>query len=300
MKNIETLSEDVYHVLDATEEHTADPALAAKYAMSIGGEMAKATVKRDSPRVKGKLWASDLGKRCLRQHWYNFNTPDKGEKLKGHTKFKFLYGNVLEEAVLYYAEEAGHKVTDSQRRVEVDIHGWTISGRIDGIVDNVLIDVKSTSSYGFKRYKDGINSSNDSFGYLEQLGFYVNYNDFGMDNTDAGFIWIDKQNGHVCYTPVTVPDKAHLEDRAKAIIDAVDMDEKDVPRGYATKPYGKSGNETLEIGCQYCSFKEHCYRESNNGQGLRGFYYNQGPVWFTKVAREPNVPEIGASTNGRG
>lgn len=292
MKSIETLSKDVYHILDATEEHTADPALAAKYAMSIGGEMAKATVKRDSPRVKGKLWASDLGKKCLRQHWYNFNQPDKGEKLNGHTKFKFLYGNVLEEAVLYYAEEAGHVVRDSQREVEVEFKGWTIRGRIDGIVDDVLIDVKSTSSYGFKRYKDGINNTNDSFGYLEQLGFYVNYNDFGLPNNDAGFIWIDKQNGHICYTPVQVPDKAHLEARAEAIIQAVDKDEKDVPRGYNTKPYGKSGNQTLDIGCQYCSYKEHCYRYANNGHGLKGYYYNQGPMWFTHVAREPNVPAI--------
>jgi len=292
MKSINTLAKDIYHVLDGTEEHEANTELAAKYAMSIGGEMAKATVKRNAPREKGKLWASDLGKKCLRQHWYNFNDPDKAEKLNGHTKFKFLYGNVLEEAVLYYAEEAGHTVSGSQARVETSIQGWTVSGRIDGIVDNVLIDVKSTSSYGYKRYKEGIDDTNDSFGYIEQLGFYVQYNDFGLDHTDAGFMWIDKQNGHICFTEVEVPSKQHIENKAKAIIEAVDKEELDVPRGYATKPYGKSGNQTLDIGCSYCPFKMHCWRDANNGVGLRGFIYSQGPVWFTEVRQEPRTQEM--------
>ena len=88
--NIKTLSEDIYNVLDATQTHYADTTLAAGYALRIGGEFAKASVKRDRPREKGKLWASDIGKQCLRQHWYNFNEPQYGEKLNGQTKFKFL------------------------------------------------------------------------------------------------------------------------------------------------------------------------------------------------------------------
>jgi hypothetical protein len=292
MKDISTLSQDIYHVLDHTEEHEADALLAADYALRIGGEFVKATVKRDKPREKGKLWASDLGKRCLRQHWYNFTMPPLGEKLTGNTKFKFLYGNVLEEAVLYFAEEAGHTVEGPQARVETHVDDWMISGRIDGVVDGVLIDVKSTSSYGFKRYKDGIDPSNDSFGYLEQLGFYTHFNTFETKPSDTGFIWIDKQNGHIAYTQVEVPTKEAIEAKARAIIKVVDLEEDEAPRGYVTKPYGKSGNQTLDIGCSYCSFKHRCYKDTNNGKGLRGFLYNQGPVWFTEVAREPRCPEI--------
>ena len=121
MKSISTLTDDIYHVLDATYEHDHDADLASEYAVRVGDEFVKATAKRDTPRERGKLWASDLGKKCLRQHWYNFNMPEAGEKLNGYTKFKFLYGNVLEEAVLYFAEEAGHTVSDPQRRVEVTL-----------------------------------------------------------------------------------------------------------------------------------------------------------------------------------
>lgn len=291
-KDISTLTEDIYYVLDATKEHEVDSELAAAYAMRIGGEFAKATAKRDRPREHGKLWASDLGKKCLRQHWYNFNDPDKGENLSGNTKFKFLYGNILEEAVLYFAEESGHSVVEQQGRVETEVEGWKISGRMDGIVDGVLIDVKSTSSFGYKRYKDGIDPSNDSFGYLEQLGFYLEFGEFTESPNEAGFIWIDKQNGHICYTKADTPSREQLIKRAHDIIEAVDKEELDVERGYAPAAYGKSGNTSLAMPCSYCAYKHHCWRDSNGGKGLRGFVYNHGPVWFTEVKREPRCPEI--------
>lgn len=291
-RHIHALSEDIYNVLDATQTHYADSALAAGYAMRIGGELAKASLKRDGPRQKGRLWASDLGKRCLRQHWYNFNEPQYGSKLNGYTKFKFLYGNLLEEAVLYFAEEAGHTVTHPQYVVEHSVEGWSIRGRIDAIVDGHLIDVKSTSSFGYKRYKDGINANNDSFGYIEQLSFYSGFIDITPTPKPGGFIWIDKQNGHIKYTAVSLLDKGTLEDKARSIIQAMDKTEGDVPKYYAPEPYGKSGNEKLPIGCAYCPFKVQCWRDSCNGKGLRTFFYNQGPIDFTTVKREPNCPEI--------
>lgn len=292
-RTIDTLSGDIYHVLDATQDHIADSTLAARYAMRIGGELAKASVKRDAPRVHGRLWASDIGKSCLRQHWYNFNEPQYGAKLDGHTKFKFLYGNILEEAVLYFAEEAGHTVTHPQNVVEHKLtDNWTIRGRIDGVVDGHLIDVKSTSSFGYKRYKDGITHATDSFGYIWQLGYYTRFNDITPAPKDGGFIWIDKQNGHIKYTPVDLPDRNSIINRAISITKAVDLKEQDVVRGYSPEPYGKSGNLKLPIGCAYCNFKHRCYRNTNGGKGLRTFLYNQGPIDFTVVKREPNCPEI--------
>lgn len=292
MKTIETLTEDIYHVLDHTKDHESNADWATGASTRIAEELVRASDKRDKPREKGKLWASDLGKQCLRQHWYNFNAPEYGDKLEGNTKFKFLYGNILEETVLYFAEEAGHTVTHQQERVETEIDGWTISGRIDAVIDGVLVDVKSTSSYGFKRYKDGIDPSNDSFGYLEQVGFYGAYNTIVPEPIATGFVWIDKQNGHIKFTDCDPPNREDLEHKARSIIEVVDKEEEQVARGYSVKPYGKSGNMALPIGCSYCAFKDRCYKDSNNGLGLKGYAYNQGPVWFTDVQREPNVPRI--------
>jgi len=289
MKTIETLSKDIYHVLDATQEHTASPELAAGYAMRIGGEFAKASLKRDKPRVKGKLWASDIGKKCLRQHYYNFNEPTEAEKLNGHTKFKFLYGNILEEAVLYFAEEAGHSVALPQHRVETEHMGWTISGRIDGVIDNTLIDVKSTSSFGYNKYKkEGLHAGNDSFGYREQLGFYDAFGNYPTKIKGVGFVWIDKQNGHILYTPTDVFTGSQIHTKIENIIGAVDGTEVQAPKAYTDKPYGQSGNRCLAVGCAYCPFKQRCWRDANGGKGLRTFLYSQGPVYLTEVKREPN------------
>jgi hypothetical protein len=297
--NINNLSLDIYNVLDSSIDHTPSEDLAAEYAMRIGGEMARATLKRDAPRVKGKLWASDLGKECMRVHWYNFNAPTTVAPLQGHTKFKFLYGNILEEAVLYMAEEAGHDVSHQQHRVEWDVgevNGteWTVSGRIDGIIDGALMDVKTTSSYGYKKYStEGIHDGNDSFGYLYQLGFYKAHGDYNVPVTQEGFVWIDKQNGHIKYTICATPDKREIAERTLDIIAAVDTDSvDDVPRAYSPEPYGKSGNECLPMSCSYCSYNKECWKDSNGGRGLRTFAYGHKPIYFTTVTREPKVQEI--------
>jgi hypothetical protein len=296
-KKIETLAQDIYHVLDPTQDHEADPLLSEGAAGRIADELQKATQKRDAPREVGKLWASDLGKPCMRQHWYNFNQPELGEQISGHTKFKFLYGNLLEEAVLHYAAEADHDVRYTQERVEHSpCDDWTISGRIDAVIDNTLIDVKTTSSYGYKKYTtEGLNAANDTFGYLYQLGFYRHFGDFTDELEDvSGFVWIDKQNGHIAYTPVELPTAEDIRDRAECIISAVEGGELDADRAFLPKPYGKSGNMCLDTGCSYCPFKQQCWRDANHGQGLQGYLYSHGPVWFTDVARLPkaSVPRL--------
>ena len=290
---IHTLTEDIYHILDSNVDHKASGDLSTAFALRTGAEVVNATRLRNKPREKGKLWASDLGKPCLRQHHYNFNTTTK-EELLGNTKFKFLYGNILEETVLYLAEEAGHCVEHRQEPVSLEHKDWMITGRIDAVVDDILIDVKTTSSFGYKKYvNQGIHTGNDTFGYLYQLGFYQSFGDFYHDQDEQGFVWIHKQNGHIKYAPCDVPDATALRQRASDIISAVDKTtDTDVERGFEPQPYGKSGNMSLPTGCSYCPHKVTCHRDANNGKGLRQFLYSSGPVWLTNVAKEPNVPEI--------
>lgn len=292
-KTVDTLADDIYHVLDTNEEHGANVQLASLYGERLAGVFTKASALRIGGREKGKLWASDIGKKCMRQQHYNFNCNEMGEELDGHTRFKFLYGNILEEAVLYFAEEAGHVVSCQQARVELEVEDWLVSGRIDCVIDDALVDVKTASTYSFNKYrKEGLNHGNDTFGYLWQLAFYKHFG--GFQAPRSGFLFIDKQNGHIHYVDVTdsLPSKAEVEQRIRDIIQAVGLAEEDVGRGFPTTPYGKSGNMSLGIECSYCPFKAHCWRDSNGGVGLRGFAYNHKPIWFTEIVREPNVPEL--------
>lgn len=295
-KKIDTLTEDIYHVLDATKDHEPDAASTEAAAGRIGMEFIKATQRRDKPRSMGRLWASDLGKKCDRQHWYNFNEPEHGEKLDGHTKFKFLYGNILEESVLWLCEEAGHTVSHTQHTVELPVGDeWTVRGRIDAVIDGVLVDVKSTSSFGYKKYTtEGLNATNDTFGYLYQLGFYRHYNDLDGLEDVSGFVWIDKQNGHVNYQQADIPESADIKQRAREIISAVEGTEMEAARAYKPEPFGKSGNMKLPMSCSYCSYKYRCWRDANDGDGVRTFLYSNGPVHLTDITRNPaqTVPEV--------
>ena len=287
-KSIATLSEDIYNLFSTSDDlHTE---LDKEVGSQIADEIARAITREEKPREKGKLWASDLGKQCMRQHWFNFNEDTYGEPLMGHTRFKFLYGNILEGVVLGLAKTAGHDVTMEQEVVEHQLNDtWTIRGRTDAAIDDAMIDVKTASSYAYKKYSQGIDSTNDSFGYLYQLGFYKFFGAEGAyaDRDDQGFVFIDKQNGHIKYVKAETPTKDELIQRGEAIVEAVQTEDvEDVARGYADKPYGKSGNRALDIACAYCPFKQECW------PGLRTFLYNQGPVDFTHVAQEPRVPEI--------
>ena len=71
------------------------------------------------------------------------------------------------------------------------------------------------------------------------------------------------------------------------------MDKDDPPdRCYSDVPDGASGNRKLFIGCVYCPHNITCWSDTNEGKGLRIFNYANGPRYFTKVVKEPNVEEI--------
>lgn len=291
-KSIMTLAHDVYHVLDSEQPHEPTPELAGLAASRIAGEMASATLLRDKPREIGNLWASDLGKSCYRQQWYKFNDNKEAEPLLGHTKFKFLYGTLIEEALLYLAEEAGHNVEHTQARVEyTHENGWKVSGRIDAVIDGALTDVKSTSTYGYAKYKkEGLTMKNDSFGYRWQLGFYENFNDFGSSITDPdnnGFTWVEKQNGHILHTPTKGLSKQAIRSKIALMAESIELPKApEIHPSHASVPDGKSGNTKLCIQCQYCDFKYKCR------PNIRTFLYSTGPRHLEVVKKAPMVQEI--------
>jgi hypothetical protein len=53
-----------------------------------------------------------------------------------------------------------------------------------------------------------------------------------------------------------------------------------------------SGNRKIGKNCSFCPFKFDCWKDANNGQGLRVFDYAGGPVYMTHVEKVPaKVPE---------
>lgn len=279
-----TLPEDIFNLLDSENDHEVKEEN-VEWAGEVFKDILRSRFRKREPR-KGEraIVFSSLGKPD-RQTWYAANMPEKAEKMHGKQNFKFLYGDAIEVILLFLAKEAGHEVTHLQHRVELD----GIGGYMDAVIDGVPVDCKSASPYAYEKFADGGFTFDDPFGYVKQLSGYAH----AIDNTQrAGFLVADKVHGNICFAEI---DKYTIEGnppkpRIEALRKVVALPEPP-KRCYDLVPEGKSGNMKLPVGCSYCAFKDECYKDANNGKGLRMFFYSRGPVWLANVAKEPKVNE---------
>ena len=226
---------------------------------------------------------SNLGKPD-RQLWYEFHNDGSKEGLEPHTLLKFLIGDIYESVLLFLAKAAGHDV--SQEQAEVEING--IKGHIDAVIDGHVVDVKSASTYAFKKFKYGTLADDDPFGYIDQIGGYSTA--LGLP---GAFLAGDKQNGHLALLqiPQDETEGLRIEDRIEHLKEVV-VSEKEPERCYEAVPDGLSGNMALAIGCSYCPHKFRCWADANDGLGVRTFLYSNGPKHLVEVVKEPKVPEL--------
>ena len=229
----------------------------------------------------GKLRMSVLGK-PPRQLWYDRFSPKKTKAYDASLNIKFLYGHILEHLLLYLAELTGHKVADQQKKVEID----NIKGHIDATVDGEVCDVKSASSFSFKKFKTGELVGDDPFGYHAQLSGY----ETGMGTNQGGFLVMDKSSGDVCFYKPDELAKPNVQNLIKTLQDT--LKSKTPPDRCYQLSETKGGNKSLPIGCQYCAHKWECYKDANDGKGLRVFKYSNKFLYLAEVNRQPNVEEI--------
>lgn len=278
MKRIETLVEDVYTLLEGKSPF--DPAVIESFGPEIGKVLSSRLVEASGERVP-ILRLSSIGK-PLRQIWYDMK-GFKPEKLSGKTKLKFLFGDLTESVLLALVEAAGHIVERRQEEVSID----DVPGHLDVFIDGVLVDVKSTSSYGFQKFKTGsILEGDDDFHYVPQILSYKQAT--GADR--CGFLAMDKSSGELHYLEVT----GVSFDPNQKITDTRECLKSDTPppRCYEDEPHQKSGNRKLSIGCSFCGHKFECWKDSNGGRGLRVFAYSGKPIFLTKTVREPSTFEL--------
>ena len=277
MSTIGTLIEDIYSVID----NGFEPEFSA--VIDFQEAIAEALLKQFKPsnRERGAtLRMSAIGKPDCQLWHQNNNTPQ--EQLRADTRIKFLFGDIIEALLIYLAKEAGHKVTDQQKRLVVD----GIVGHMDCKIDDVPVDIKSASSFSFKKFQDGNLADNDPFGYMAQISGYCH-----AENADeGGFLVMDKQLGKLTYMPVKETDLIDIPQRIKDARAAIEDEE--LVRCFEAVPDGKSGNMKLGVNCSYCAFKEACWQDANDGAGLRTFIYSTGPRYLTEVERVPDVPEV--------
>ena len=283
MKTPALVVPDIYNMLELHESPRTP--LEQEEAIEDFGEECKAFM-RDAiapPQERSGLRLSAIGKpgRRLWNQFYGI----KGIPIDGPTYIKFLYGHLTEAMVVSLAKLSGHEVTEQQKEIEVE----GVKGHQDGRLDGMLFDVKSASSYGFKKFKYNKLHEDDQFGYIPQIKAYAAQE----GDTKYGWLAMDKSTGHLAWLEYDEEDtKAPYHDDVNWCVKERIRDLKKLlggplpPKCYGDVPDGKSGNRKLQTGCAYCEYKDTCW------PSLRTFYYSSGPKYLTVVERDPRVKEV--------
>jgi|TARA_R110000765_G_scaffold141354_2_gene242191 hypothetical protein len=282
MKNISTLVKDIYSLFTQDDGVVVSKEVARELADQAGANIADHIYNSvyEVRKLKTNLRLSQIGK-PLRQIWYS-SKGVKGEGIDGPTYIKFLYGNILEELLVALSELSGHKVTESQKEIDLD----DIKGHQDARVDGVLVDFKSASHYAFSKFGMDDLSKRDPFGYIYQLAAYAK----SKRDKIASWVVINKQTGEIAVSNLHELEMPDVSEKIRQVKHAVGEDSPP-PRCYDDIPDGKSGNRRLDFGCVYCVYKLHCWSHVNNGKGLRKFNYSNGPKYFTQISKMPIVEE---------
>lgn len=288
-KTIDTLVEDIYAVLENGIEETEST---EELINSFGEAMANMLRRRlyQKEEYTPSLRLSAIGQ-CETKQYYNINTDEPKEELKGPTLLKFMVGDITEEVTLSLAKLSGHEVRGEQDEIRVE----DIVGHRDAVIDGYTVDVKSASARAFEKFANGTLKENDSFGYCYQLGAYT----VGADDVEqdaAYFLAFHKELGKLALMKLDAEEFPNVKKRCHELKDQMELPFPP-PRPYEPRLANKVSDPELEnyqlpVTCSYCAFKFKCWEDSNDGEGLRTFIYSNGPRYLTKVGKVPNVEEV--------
>lgn len=283
-----TLVSDIYRFMQ-----TKEPAEGVDFDSEIDKicDDMKAVLKEqltpDSRRDIRGLRMSQIGKPD-RQVMLDVQYEGEQRTFPGPTLVKFLYGHLIEAMLIGLVRLTGHEVTDEQKVCRVA----GIKGHMDCRIDGILTDVKSCSTYGFKKFRDRSIVHDDPFGYVGQIKGYAH----AEGDSEFGWLAMDKQNGHLTFQTWDMDDKSDpdyphiqwdVEERIEHLKKLVALESGELPP-VCHEPVkdGTSGNMKLAAGCSYCPHREKCWPD------VRTFIYSTGPKYLTKVVRTPRVTEI--------
>jgi len=225
-------------------------------------------VRESKPGLRG----SNPGP-CARKMAYNYLDYGSNKDPEARTYITWLTGDLLELVCIGLLRLAGIKVRGTCLDDEGQVEGMFDAGNgilvpchPDGILlpqdgvgeEEILLEVKSTSDFGFKReWSRGFYSDN----YKLQHQVYLDT--FSMSK--GVFFVINKNTGHFCEV-LTERDPDYLA-WAKINYEIAANAEPDnlPPRFVDNKNYGRKVNKKQELqeelawGCGYCDFVGHCW-----------------------------------------
>jgi len=276
-KTIDTLVDDIYDLLDKGKSRPNQEFLFGM-AAAIMDSVRKQLWFSSQEDKRPALRMSNIGKPCSRALWYEITAKIEGETYSPQTRLKFMFGDIAEALILYLAKEAGHTVEDQQKEIEID----GIKGHLDAVIDGELVDVKSASAYGMRKFKEATLPTDDPFGYISQISGYAN----ALGKTSGTFLAFDKSSGELA--TYTHSDLENTSERIASV--SADMARTEPPdRAFETVLDRKDKRQKLGINCSYCSYKETCWAD----EGLELKFRSGRPVFFVGEAPETEEEDYG-------
>lgn len=276
-KTIDTLVDDIYDLLDKGKSRPNQEFLFGM-AAAIMDSVRKQLWFSSQEDKRPALRMSNIGKPCSRALWYEITAKIEGETYSPQTRLKFMFGDIAEALILYLAKEAGHTVEDQQKEIEID----GIKGHLDAVIDGELVDVKSASAYGMRKFKEATLPTDDPFGYISQISGYAN----ALGKTSGTFLAFDKSSGELA--TYTHNDLENTSERIASV--SADMARTEPPdRAFETVLDRKDKRQKLGINCSYCSYKETCWAD----EGLELKFRSGRPVFFVGEAPETEEEDYG-------
>lgn len=217
--------------------------------------------------------------------WHTFNDPDSFRKLTAQTRMMFNIGHVQELQVLMLAKHSGHEVITCDESLE----GFGVKGHFDAIIDGQLVDVKTTSPYGYSKFEKSTILQSDPYGYIKQLAGYA-----AFTGHKDGYFWaIQKSTAEMCLTYIpeeymwegeqNLTYKANMVRGPKPTKMCWEDDKADVHYRPVEKD---NGNVEIPKGCQFCERNHVCHAD------VRAFKYANNTQYLMKVKSKPRVPEL--------
>jgi hypothetical protein len=227
---------------------------------------------------------SNVG-RGVRWHYFMNKHPEMAESFDGRMKLLFQAGHVHEAILLAYIKLSGHKVTHEQETAHLN----GVSGSCDCVIDDYLIDIKTTSDYSFKKFSEGeISLDNDPFGYIAQLSTYKQgLVEAGVEIKGQGWLAYNKNNSKMALHLIPDSDLINATkkiDDIRAAQSGEAMPDELCPGAEPTTE--KNGNKLLSYSCEYCPFKDKCWPD------YRVYRYSNKDKFYASVEKEPRVQEV--------
>ena len=192
MSKIETLVADIYQLFQQSHEVSEDNL--EVLAQSVKEVMRESLAQKMS-KSENKLRLSNLGWPSRKLFFSIKRHREKEQETRSSNpqdQIKFLVGHLMEQVLLFLAKEAGHEVSDEGKYVEID----GVRGKLDAKIDGTTVDVKTASNHGFDKFSSGeilLGEENDPFGYLYQLGGYLD----SQDEQEGGLLAFNKESGEI-------------------------------------------------------------------------------------------------------